>query len=82
MNINVKKNLVAEKDLCDYDREKFNEWKTSRYKGHRYFAILEGKDSHTVLMFGFAQWRKVERRIQWLQSGYDGEDIIVQIVKF
>ena len=82
MNINVKKNLVAEETLDDFDKRQFNEYKNCHYKGHRYFAILEGKDSHTVLYFGFAQWRKVERRIQWLQSGYDGEDIIVKILKF
>lgn len=81
MNINVKKNLIAEEVLNDFDKRQFNEWKTSRYKGHRYFAILEGKDSHTVLYFGFAQWRKAESRIQWLQSGYDGEEVIIQIIK-
>jgi hypothetical protein len=79
MNINVKKNLITEEALDDYDKRQFN---ARHYKGHRYFAILEGKDSHTVLYFGFTQWRKVERRIQWLQSGYDGEDVIVKILKF
>ena len=80
MNINVKKNLVAEKDLCDYDKKHFHEFKNNHYKGHRYFAILEGKDSHSVLMFGFTQWRKVERRISQMQ--FEGEEVIVQVVKF
>ncbi len=81
MNINVKKNLVAKKDLCDYDKKRFNEFKNDHYKGHRYFAILEGKESHSVLMFGFTQWRKVDRRIQWMQMN-PKEQIKIQILKF
>ena len=81
MNINVKKHLVTEDKLCEYDRVHFAEYKNNHYIGHRYFVVLEGQVSHTVLMFCFAQWRKVERRIQWLKSGYENEEVSVQIVK-
>ena len=81
MNINVEKNLVAEKDLCAYDKKEFARYKNDHYKGHRYLAIVEGNETHTILYFGFAQWRKVERRIQWLKEAYN-ENVTVQIVKF
>jgi hypothetical protein len=81
MNENVKKYLTEEQSLDKFDAREFTRYKNDHYKGHRYFAILEGMESHTILYFCFAQWRKVEHRIQWMQMN-PKEQIKIQILKF
>ena len=83
MNENTKKFLTTLEELeksnkiTEYDIEVYNDMKNSPYFHPKYFCILFS-DLEEILIFGFTQWRKVQKRISYLHGNVRD----IYIVKF